>query len=319
MATASDIQAAGTGSAHWLISTGRFVALAYINVLVWLSLFILAPTLIMGWSPMAVDSGSMGPTIAPGDVVLIDEPKAGSVDVGKIITFPKPGFPDRLLTHRVIDIDADGHYITKGDANADQDSTPVSPDSVKGVAKLIVPRVGLPVVWLQQRQIAPLLAWALSVMLALGLLGSRNSTGKAPTSPARLPRPAREPKRAAAPSPAVPTAAAHPAWTAPIPLPVPTRQQSPVWTAPHVTAPAGFASVPPVRYRLRLPAPPTELLLPEPPRWSVSAVPPEPGTAPIAPIPAPPVAGARRSISLDRSERIGSPRLHGPGVSGNWA
>jgi signal peptidase I len=100
----------------------------------------LAPVLI-GWRPVVVVSGSMAPAAAPGDVAVVD-PRPGSIRVGDIVLVPAPGPAARLLLHRVARIRADGALVTKGDANADVDSTPVLAREVKGRVRFVVPAAG---------------------------------------------------------------------------------------------------------------------------------------------------------------------------------
>jgi hypothetical protein len=48
-------------------------------------------------------------------------------------------------------VNAEGLYITKGDGNAIADSTPIDPEAVVGVGRLLVPAIGLPIAWAAQR------------------------------------------------------------------------------------------------------------------------------------------------------------------------
>ncbi|GED90696.1 hypothetical protein TNCT6_77810 [Streptomyces sp. 6-11-2] len=56
-----------------------------------------------------------------------------------------PARPGRLLTHRVYQVRPNNDLITKGDANSAPDSTPIRLAALRGVARLRVPGVGLPV------------------------------------------------------------------------------------------------------------------------------------------------------------------------------
>ena len=330
------------GAADWLVLVGRFAALVYVNVLVWLSLWVLVPTLFMGWKPMAIDSGSMGPSIHTGDVVLVSPFTGEPLQPGRVVTFADPAEPDRLVTHRVAAVNDDGTYRTKGDANTDADSTPLMPEQIHGVGRLVVPRVGVPVVWLAQGSYAALAAWAVSVALALILLApstpvDRTPAGEKPRVRRGLFRRADTAASGGGPvgsrransAPAsfadrpVPQSAARPAVldvgsTAFSPsLPVPPGVAAPAGSAfalamPAPPARAAYALVPAVRYRLRLPEPPAPLELPAPPRWTVSLVPPPPGTRPVGPIPPPPrPAAVRRGTALTTRDVPGwTGRLH---------
>jgi signal peptidase len=82
-----------------------------------------------------VETGSMEPTLSPGDgFVAVPTPAAGAVDEGDVVTFRGP---DGLTTHRVVDERAGG-FVTRGDANPftdQQDGDPVvSREDVVAVA-----------------------------------------------------------------------------------------------------------------------------------------------------------------------------------------
>lgn len=133
-------------------SVGTFVvALFYLCVLGWLIVCIAVPAVGFRMDPVVITSGSMEPGIRAGDVVLLAEPDdSGRVAPGTVVAFRDPSRPGGLITHRVIGTTAAGDYRTRGDANADDDSTPVPASDVVGVARLLVPIIGSPVVWLEQ-------------------------------------------------------------------------------------------------------------------------------------------------------------------------
>jgi signal peptidase I len=116
-----------------------------------------------GWSPVTVMSGSMGPSIDAGDVVIAIPPGDEVLPRGAVIMFEHPGRGN--VIHRVVGMDSDGSYLTKGDANGSLDSTPVPRDTVKGVGRIVVPAVGTPFVWAEQGQWAYVVA-AMTAMLA---------------------------------------------------------------------------------------------------------------------------------------------------------
>lgn len=136
----------------------RLACLAYL----YLVGFVVALVLVgvsFGMPPVAVSSGSMAPTMQPGDLLVVTPPPA-TITPGTVVTFRLPGpTGDRLVTHRVTAVDADGALVTKGDGNRSQDSTPVPHEAVVGVSRLAIPFVGLPVVWLEQGRLVPLGVW----------------------------------------------------------------------------------------------------------------------------------------------------------------
>lgn len=68
---------------------------------------------------MYVLTGSMSPAINPGDMIITKTVDVDSLKEGDIITFRASG--DTLVTHRIIDTNSDGSFITKGDANNVED------------------------------------------------------------------------------------------------------------------------------------------------------------------------------------------------------
>lgn len=72
-----------------------------------------------------VETGSMQPTLQPGDgFIAVPAAVAGPVEVGDVVVYRPEKLERERVTHRVIDKTEQG-YITKGDANpfTDQDST----------------------------------------------------------------------------------------------------------------------------------------------------------------------------------------------------
>jgi len=120
---------------------GLFVSLAAL----WLTLFVVVPAL-AGWSSVAIVSDSMAPSIRSGDVVVAAPHDGIGLGPGSVVVFQDPA-GDGLITHRITAVNEDGTYQTKGDANRVNDSTPLTPDQVVGVGKILVPLVGLPSIW----------------------------------------------------------------------------------------------------------------------------------------------------------------------------
>jgi signal peptidase I len=90
---------------------------------------------LLGYETEAVLSGSMVPTFAPGDAVVVTSEPAAAVRVGQIISYHIPIGDHHVETHRIVRIVSGGAHpvvITKGDANAAADPWR---------AKLIAPRV----------------------------------------------------------------------------------------------------------------------------------------------------------------------------------
>lgn len=116
-------------------------------MLVTLVLIAFAPRL-FGFQGSTIMSGSMEPLVSVGSVVLISPIDTDELRPGQVISFVNPADPDVRLFHRIVQINDDGTFTTKGDANDAPDSTPVPPENVIGVGRILVPWIGLPVVWI---------------------------------------------------------------------------------------------------------------------------------------------------------------------------
>ncbi len=132
---------------------GRFylglVSLVALLVFGTLAVIALLPAVIPGVTSATITSGSMEPKLRPGDVVVAADHGDAVIAENTIVVFEDPARGD-LVTHRIVGVDADGNYITKGDANGINDITPVPPENVRGVGRWVVPYVGLPRVWLAE-------------------------------------------------------------------------------------------------------------------------------------------------------------------------
>lgn len=98
-----------------------------------------------GYSALVVATGSMSGTIEVGDLVIVY--RSNDYAVGDIITF-LPAGADVTTTHRIIRIEG-GKYYTKGDANASEDTAPVSSEQIVGEVVAVVPGIGLFFEWLK--------------------------------------------------------------------------------------------------------------------------------------------------------------------------
>lgn len=153
---------AGGGRA-WLALIVTILTRGYRAFLLTLLVAALLPML-WSWSSYVVRSGSMEPALAVGDVVVA-QPFASSepVPVGRVMVFknPAPSAGNTLLVHRVVEYLGHGEYVTAGDANRDPDATPVPSESFQARARILVPYVGLPLVWLRGGDYLLLGGWLL--------------------------------------------------------------------------------------------------------------------------------------------------------------
>lgn len=119
------------------------------------TLFPERPPSVLGITPMVVLSGSMSGEqpghIEVGDLIFVSRADPASLKVGDVIAFMSG---QTTVTHRIVSIEtqADGSlsFITKGDANAAQDTQPVSQDDLVGLYRFRIPKAGDLALFLQQ-------------------------------------------------------------------------------------------------------------------------------------------------------------------------
>lgn len=156
------------------MSTRRVVRVAAVfvgAVMFTLVLWAFVPML-WGWRPYVVTSGSMAPAVSVGDLILVDPARTSVPRIGDVITYHRPGSP--RVTHRVVGRDADGAYRTKGDANAQADLQPVSPELVLGRVRIVVPMLGGPGLKLREH---PAAAALLAGLIGVGWVALRRRRG----------------------------------------------------------------------------------------------------------------------------------------------
>ncbi|MFG3341216.1 signal peptidase I [Glycomyces sp. NPDC048151] len=138
---------AAIGRMSWPTVVRLALCLAVTVLLVTLVLIAFVPRL-FGFQGSTIMSGSMEPRVTVGSVVLISPIDTDELRPGQVISFVDPADPDVRLFHRIVQINDDGTFTTKGDANEAPDSTPVPPENVVGIGRILVPWIGLPVVWI---------------------------------------------------------------------------------------------------------------------------------------------------------------------------
>ena len=99
---------------------------------------------------LSVQTGSMRPSIDPGDLVAVNSVSAEELALGDVITFTSTEFDAPSITHRVIDIDYENQILTtQGDAN-DQADEEILFEEVLGRVEVTVPFGGYVVDFIRQ-------------------------------------------------------------------------------------------------------------------------------------------------------------------------
>ncbi len=154
----------------WLAAT--VVSRFYLSFAMALAAVAILPAL-GPWDSYVVRTGSMAPRINPGDVVVVSPlRRAEALPLGRVVSFidparVTPSGAAMLVIHRVVADRGNGTYTTAGDNNQSDDSAALRPAAVTGRGRLLVPWIGLPVVWASTGQYLPLLLWILLTIAAI--------------------------------------------------------------------------------------------------------------------------------------------------------
>jgi len=87
---------------------------------------------------VAIEGGSMRPTLEVGDAIVITRPPE-KVEPGMVLVMQ---VDKQVVTHRVVEVHPDGTFITKGDANRGRDDFPSDKVRVVGEERARLPLVG---------------------------------------------------------------------------------------------------------------------------------------------------------------------------------
>lgn len=110
--------------------------------------------------PSVILTGSMKPSIQPGDVILIkrfqEEKEIYQLKKGDIINFNRE---EINITHRIEEIfhDEAGNlsFQTKGDNNKSSDQALISPNDINGIVINVVPKIGFPALIIRSKDDIP--------------------------------------------------------------------------------------------------------------------------------------------------------------------
>ncbi|MTI48863.1 MAG: signal peptidase I [Firmicutes bacterium] len=105
---------------------------------------------VLGYKPMSVLTGSMDPTLKPGDMVIVKATDPNILKVNDVITYRVSN--STLITHRIIEITNEDQHLyfkTKGDANNTEDQRLISSEQVVGRLAFSIPKGGYIVNWIK--------------------------------------------------------------------------------------------------------------------------------------------------------------------------
>lgn len=99
---------------------------------------------LMGGATLTILTGSMQPTLNPGDVIAVVPVADADLRLGDVVTFQPVSGDPTLVTHRLVDIDsstATPVFVTRGDANS-ADDAPIIGDQIQGRMLYVIPVLG---------------------------------------------------------------------------------------------------------------------------------------------------------------------------------
>jgi signal peptidase I len=136
--------------ARWPLMIANWLAWGFLIGMV------LAATVPMafGKRPLTVLTGSMRPTIEPGDMVVDERVPASQLRVGDIVTYQEP-HGTRTITHRVREVtisEGQARVVTRGDANDTVEQWQVEATGEVGRVVYTLPKIGYPVTWSHTRE-----------------------------------------------------------------------------------------------------------------------------------------------------------------------
>ena len=123
---------------------GKWLSYTILGLAVLFFVFaLLMPTVFLGRLAI-VRSASMEPAMPAGALALMMPVDPEKVKVGNIIAFDPPWDPEVTVSHRVVEVRANGelYFVTKGDATEELDPFLISPEHVHGKVVFNIPYLG---------------------------------------------------------------------------------------------------------------------------------------------------------------------------------
>lgn len=139
----------------------------FLALLLGLFLILFAPRW-WGIDLRSVASGSMGPTIPVGSMVVIEPVEIEKILPGDIITFQSSEIMNRVVTHRVVEVtvmEGERAFRTKGDANDDPDLNLLPASKMLGRVLFDLPYLGFLSQFIHTRQ-----GWLLIIIIPAAIL-----------------------------------------------------------------------------------------------------------------------------------------------------
>lgn len=129
---------------RWRREASRLATIALVSALLFVTFIAYGASVDNRWyKVVAIEGGSMRPTLEVGDAIVITRPPE-KVRKGMVLTLQ---VDHSVVTHRVVEVHKDGTFITKGDANRVRDDFSKNKVRVVGQERARLPSVGRLLVW----------------------------------------------------------------------------------------------------------------------------------------------------------------------------
>ena len=150
-----DVPAASRGRTRRRGRVTRVISSVMLGGVVLLILTVVVGMVLGLWRFVVIDTGSMRPTLNPGDIAVLTSEPTADLREGQIVAFHPPGEPHLTVTHRAVSVERSRHGViiqTKGDANNARDPwrAHIVGDTVWH-EDFKLPKFGYLAVWSQQR------------------------------------------------------------------------------------------------------------------------------------------------------------------------
>jgi signal peptidase len=161
---------------RWLQILVRVTAIALTALCFAVLAFLGIGPRLFGYRTLTVLTGSMRPGMPAGSVAVVEQEPTSALRVGDVVVYQAPIADHRIVSHRVVSIEASGaaSYViqTKGDANNGPDpwTAKISSPTVWRV-RAVVPRLGTAIRFLRMRQLHLALLYGVPLVLALIWMG----------------------------------------------------------------------------------------------------------------------------------------------------
>lgn len=100
---------------------------------------------LFGYQALTTLSGSMEPAIGTGDIVVVAKIRPLEARVGDVVTFKSPHDPGKVITHRIVAMNATGNGVrfrTQGDANSGGERWAIPESGTIGRVEYRIPKLG---------------------------------------------------------------------------------------------------------------------------------------------------------------------------------